>query len=380
MTGAREERCCEVGLVTLGGLALLPFFSITALDWLEYCRLWLVTLGLGYLLWRQQHGDRSTTALWGLVFVFILNQFAPSEAVFYWGSLGLAVIAAVAGWTAKPRLRWSWMDWVAVGVGVGCAGISVGFSMAAGKGIAWKVQAEIAASVLVWLAGTRMSAAWPAKSRKLGIGVLGVFALVSVAGAVQLGEVYSLIRQGGQARQEGDLVAAVNYYQKALALSNRLELEGMQEDVAFSLASAFFAQGEEGKAAAVLGLEEGLVQRVPADAWKGPEGGNLYYLVSCWEDLTLYPGEVEIRIFARGTPALNVWPLMRVKLGEKVLGDLFVTSQESTPYSFLVQVPTKSQQRLEISFLNDYYQADPYLDRNLWIEEAEIHYRHLAWE
>jgi len=36
--------------------------------------------------------------------------------------------------------------------------------------------------------------------------------------------------------------------------------------------------------------------------------------------------------------------------------------------------------RLEVSFLNDYHQTKPYIDRNLRVEQAEIRYREIAWE
>ena len=37
-------------------------------------------------------------------------------------------------------------------------------------------------------------------------------------------------------------------------------------------------------------------------------------------------------------------------------------------------------QRLGIRFLNDYYQANPFVDRSLWIDRAEIAFRKIRWE
>ena len=93
----------------------------------------------------------------------------------------------------------------------------------------------------------------------------------------------------------------------------------------------------------------------------------------------LYKGKVEFQIYASGTPAHKEWPLMRVKLGDDILGDVFVTSGDLQPYSFPVEIHEKGRQRLEISFLNDFYQAKPYIDRNLLVERAEINYHSIIW-
>ncbi|MEW6756039.1 MAG: carbohydrate-binding domain-containing protein [Candidatus Latescibacterota bacterium] len=154
----------------------------------------------------------------------------------------------------------------------------------------------------------------------------------------------------------------------------------MADGLAFQLAGVLQARGQSDRAAQTLGLQPGFVQVIPADAWDGPEGGNLYYLVSCWKDLTLHPGEVELVIHASGTPADDVWPLMRVRLDQRVLSDVLVTSTDARPYAFTVRVPRPSRQRLEITFLNDFHQAEPYADRNLKVEHAEIRYRQVYWE
>ena len=40
----------------------------------------------------------------------------------------------------------------------------------------------------------------------------------------------------------------------------------------------------------------------------------------------------------------------------------------------------RERQRLQLSFVNDYHQAKPYVDRNLRIDEAEIWFRNIEWE
>ena len=70
---------------------------------------------------------------------------------------------------------------------------------------------------------------------------------------------------------------------------------------------------------------------------------------------------------------------MRVKLGDEILGDVFVNSSDLQPYSFPVEIYEKGRQRLEISFLNDFHQTKPYIDRNLLVERAEIKYHSIIW-
>ena len=85
-----------------------------------------------------------------------------------------------------------------------------------------------------------------------------------------------------------------------------------------------------------------------------------------------------IRVFAWGEPAKDIWPGMRVQIGDIILGEADVTSKEAKPYVFHASVGT-GRQRLEVSFLNDDYNLRPYWNRNLWIEQAEIFYLEVAW-
>jgi hypothetical protein len=209
--------------------------------------------------------------------------------------------------------------------------------------------------------------------------VLAVLAAASAVGAVRVTAVLWQSWQGEGARHQGDLPRAAAAFTRALEGSTRLEMTGVSTRVAFDLAGVLVAQGQPQQAAAVLGLAPGFIDVVPGDAWDGPEGGNLYYSISCWKDLVLLPGEVEIRVFASGTQALDVWPQMRVELGERVLGDVFVTG-DVAPYAFALQVPARGRQRLRISFLNDFHQMNPYLDRNLLVGQVEVEYRRVSWE
>jgi hypothetical protein len=384
--------------VILGLLVLQPLPYAGALNGIEYFRVGLITVGLGYLLWRYQLRDtREATdplsmafVLMALVLIFIVNQFNQNDItndnalgmlVPRWVPVFLIIIAFVVSlWNGQLRGLVGWLDWVVIGLGTILVGVSMGSSLMFGYGIAWYVQVKIAASVLLWFVATRTGAAVPELSRKLAIEVLGVLAIVSLIGLIQVGAIFSYSQKGKAAHKGGELENAAENYRKALAFSKRLELDDISFHTAFKLAGVLFEQGKKDRAAEALALEKGFIKVVPADAWNGPEGGNLFYPISCWKDLIFYEGEAEIRIFAHGTPALDIWPRMEVKLGDKLIDYVSVVSRESQPYSFSVYVKETGLQRLKISFLNDVHQLDPYFDRNLVIDQAEIHFGKIPWE
>ena len=379
----------HIPYICLGLLALMPLLRMVGLNWIEYGRLWLITLGLGYLLWRYLRGSgdalgKVATIPWvllSLAFVFILSQFGRIGEGLFWVPVVLSAgTFAVLLPGGQLRWTWCWLDWVAIGVWILLMVASAGVSWVLEASISWRTWVHIATSALLWFAVTRAGVARPAWGRKLAWGVLAVFALVSTVGAAQWAGVFFYENQGQKARREEDLQAAVKHLQRALWLSNRLELERAQNEIAFDLAGVLFAQEKEDEAAEILGLRKGFFEVVRAHAWKGPVGGNLYYMVSCWKDLELLPGLVEIQVYARGEPALGVWPLMQVKLGDEILGKVTVAWEDTRPYSFLVQVGERSRKRLEIAFLNDIHRKKPRIDRNLKVDKAEIHYRRIQWK
>jgi hypothetical protein len=385
-------------LILIGVLVLQSLPYLTALTWGDYARLLLITVGLGYLMWRYSHikGERPEgrismmAILSALALVFIINQFnlnaipaqtVSSMAIPFWISAVLVVVAFFALlWNRQFKGLSGWSDWVVIGLAAILVGVSLGSSLIFGQEIPWETQGKILISLLLWFTATRTSTSFPETGKKLAAGLLGVFVLFSLAGLIQLGGIFYYSHRGDSARKQGDLQTAVEHYQRALGISDRLELDRAKDSAAFDLAGMLFAQGNKDRAAETLSMEKGFIKVVPADAWDGPESGDLYYSISCWKDLTLYAGEVEVRIYAHGTPALDVWPLMQVRLGDRKLGDVFVKSVGPKAYNFSVNVKERTRERLKISFLNDFQQTDPYIDRNLKIEQAEIQYRRIVWE
>lgn len=392
--------------VALALVALLPLSRAGSLDWLEYLRIWLAFAGLTWL-WAQKpqaalaapvagspaalgSATRAEMAVLGLALVFLLNQFAPVEGMprrleLIWVTSGLILLALVAAGSSRALWRArSWLDWAALAIWLAAAAATAISARMSSLAFPWHDEGHLAALLLVWFAASRAAPLrLPAVTGHRGamtLVVLVVLAIVSVVGVVRVGEVYWQSHQGQAARAHGDLAAAAEAFERARQESGRLAMADAGTQATWDLAGVLVQQGESDRAAAVLGLAPGFIRVVPAEAWEGLDGGNLYsYAAHCWKDVELLPGETEIRIFASGTKVEEVWALMQVKLDEQVLGELFVTG-EVKPYSFTVAVPERSTRRLEIHFLNDFYQADPYIDRNLLIDRAEIEFRRIAWD
>ena len=368
----------------MGMLALVPLIYGIDLTVSEYIRLGLITIGLAYLWWRKT-SEQMSVYLLALSFIFALTQFEPAtttEDIILWICGAFAVGAAVIYFFGhgihrkKPMLS----DWLALGIVLVIVSTSIGSSLLAEREIAWTTLGKIAISALIWLLVTHSIPSRPEMARRFKVGLLGVFAAVCLVGCVQVGAAYYYYKSGEQAQKDGDLDTALYYYERGAKLGKDLNFGDINEICSFKMAGILSRQGRHEESLKALSLEKDFIALVRPEEWEGPEGGNLYYNTSCWKDLSLYKGEVEFRIIAHGSPALDEWPLMRVQLGDEVLGDVFVTSREPQPYTFLVKNGEKVRKRLEISFLNDFHQAKPYIDRNLIVEQAEIQYRRIEWE
>ena len=375
----------------VGVVVLVPLLYAFELTWQEYLRLGLITAGLAYLWWGRP-SERISICLLAGALIFGLLQFDPAARsadspvsalgaqVFPWLYAGpLLVAASLHLWSARPvSFRLTRPDWVVLAVG-GLAAVAVGWQSWSRPEAGWAGVMKVAIAVLIWFLVVRAAGPRSGMVRALKIATVAVFAIVGAVGCGRIAAAAHHHAEAEKAQQAGDMGAALYYCRQAAELSGDLGLRGMEESATFRMAGILYRRGKLDAAAAALSLEKGFVQRVGPDEWEGPEKGNLYYLGSCWKDLPFYAGDLEIRIFARGKPALDVWPLMRVKLADQTLGDVFVASDQLEAYSFPVRVPNQSHKRLEVGFLNDYHQTDPPGDRNLWVEQAEIQYRSIVW-
>jgi tetratricopeptide (TPR) repeat protein len=109
--------------------------------------------------------------------------------------------------------------------------------------------------------------------------------------------------------------------------------------------------------------------------WQGPQGGGLGAAGSCWYDLELYPGQFSISITARSTPAVGVWPLMIVSMGQEKVAS--VTVDRDDVYTFQTKVTSSGTHRLDVFFPND-SSADQPGDRNLYVDSATLQYLGIA--
>jgi hypothetical protein len=385
--------------VLLGVPAMLPLFWLTSLDWSDYCFVGTVALGWACLLWRDRALPIRAVAgvpVHGLVLALALiwvihQQEGPGPGIAtvpladtwfpdWLPMLAVAGAFALSVWGAWGGFLWGRLDGLVLGVGIVVAGITGTWALLGDRAMPWLTLVRISASAMMWFAVVRANRSHPSTSRLLAGFVLAVLALVAVTGGVRVGGIYYHESRGQAARSEGAFEIAAEHLRQAHDLSSRLRLEGSRKTMAYKWAGALDAGGKADEAARVLSLAKGFVLHVPAGSWDGPEGGNLFTNHSCWKDVDLLPGEGEIRIYAKGTEALGEWPQMRVTLGGERLGLIFVTSNQYSPYAFHVGVEDRGNQRLEISFLNDYFQATPYVDRSLWIDRAEIAFHEIRWE
>ena len=200
------------------------------------------------------------------------------------------------------------------------------------------------------------------------IGLLSILLLICAVGGVRAGSSYYHFLAGEQAWEDGDFETARDLYERSFRSARAMELKQLCEKSRIGLALSLDGLGESEKAAAVLGMEKGWKKIIGPDEWKGPTGQQLYKNVSCWKDLGLLRGEVEIQVFAKGQPAQGVWPRMQVHLGELLLGEVEITSREEHPYFFFTKVETGIY-RLKLTFLNDFWELG-IGDR--WIEIGQV--------
>ena len=383
--------------VLLSVPALLPLTWLVSLDWMEYCRVGVIAAGWAFVLWRDKgiRGSRlagvSTSAMvLALALIFIVNQFdwlelgieiVPKAWAPTWVPMvAIATAFVVCSWSSGFRRSWNGLDWLAIALGMAAMSSTAGRALVTEQVLAWPTLTKIMASVMLWLTVTRAGRKRPGTGRALSAVVVAALAIVAFSGCVRIGSVYYHTVRGQAAQRGGALSVAEDHYRKAHDLSSSLGLDTVRKGIAYKLAGILAAAGMSEDAAGVLSLDQGYVMRIPARRWDGPEGGRLFYNVSCWKDVDLLPGEVEIRIYAQGDPALGEWPQMRVTLGGRDLGYVFVDTEKPAPYAFVTDVEERGTQRLEVSFLNDYFEQVPHGDRNLWIDRAEIVFRKTRWE
>jgi hypothetical protein len=379
-------------------LILLPLVFAADLIWTEYLRLSIVTVGWYYFYWQydgyDQNSERENTlqlksVLIALALMFIVTQFDPRLNIdrdltlynrLFIGVTFVLVFVAFVGllWSqVSPWHRLSLIDCIVIAIGcivLGFIGISY---FLFGKSFDWGTCIRSVMFLMLWFWSTRWLPFHKLSEKRLLVGIPIVFALVCLVGFMRIATTFYNYRSGELAQQSGDFETALEYFDAAATSGHDLHLNTLFDDAIFAKAEVLYLSGDKTSAAATLSLTDDFVFTISADSWDGAAGGMLYTNINCWKDLTLYEGNVNIKIFARGDVALGVWPRMRVMLGDRVLGEVDVDASEVRPYTFDVSVES-ARQRLDIAFTNDYF--SPPENRNLWIEHAEVHYMDIAWK
>lgn len=373
----------KIPFLLVSGLLAMPLVGAWKLTCYEYLRLGLIAGGLGLLI-RHPGSPRTSAQLLALVLIFILYQF---QAGGKWHLISLAACSAlIVGATAVGmftlkvgRPSFSWHDGVVGILTLVVVLLVAGASWNSAAGMPWGTLAKIFLLLVLWLLCTKLLNSKPAFTRWIHWGAIAVFGALFLVGCFRIGLLYRASALGDEARRAGKWQDAIAWYQQAAAKSKDLGLEGQEIAATLGIADVYYRQGNLDEATKALSLENGFKKTISFEDWEGPDKGNLYGPTSCWKEVMLYKGEVEIRIYAMGTPAMGAWPIMRVKLGGRTLDEVSVTSESLQPYVFNAKLQDSGPQKLEISFLNDFFQDEPRLDRNLLIRQAEITYREIAW-
>jgi len=79
------------------------------------------------------------------------------------------------------------------------------------------------------------------------------------------------------------------------------------------------------------------------------------------------PGDYDLELVGRGTPAAGVYPIVRILLDDQPLGEVEVRSDSDAPHSIGRVSLTVGRHALRLEFTNDFYA--PPEDRNVWIDK-----------
>ena len=83
-------------------------------------------------------------------------------------------------------------------------------------------------------------------------------------------------------------------------------------------------------------------------------------------------GTYKLLLLTRGTPALNEYPIIEVRIDKNTVAKVNIESDEWRVYSTEIRVPSPGRHRLEIAFINDYYTVTE--DRNLYLRLIMLSY------
>ena len=107
-----------------------------------------------------------------------------------------------------------------------------------------------------------------------------------------------------------------------------------------------------------------LIRSYEQTDWQGKGKGKLMKTGKNWIDVTLPEGPYLFQIWAKGQKTLGEWPYMVVWVDDEMLGETWISSDVSSPYTFR-KVLEGGAYRISAAFMNDFYDKATHEDRNL---------------
>jgi len=375
-------------LIYIGGVLLMSLMIRSwSLTWQDYARIFVIDIGLAYLVWgsyRKNTWVRGLNIIAALIFIFILvgfnTRFGSSGLSFWVDVICLTMTFCLAmGWfiiSDAWRLELRWPDKIVFVFGCAVLGLQL-YGNSGDFTYCVFLSFIFITSGLIWLLFKKEFIGLE-KLQKLLFITIGVFGTIILIGSVRLGVLYNLMQTADEFRMTSEYDAAAGYYLRAEELSRALGFRKFSNEATFNRASIFHKQGNTELAAKTLGLEDGLHKTINFLDLSGPAKGDLYTEATCWSEIKLYPGRVNLCVNAKGTYALGEWPVMRVRFEDVLARDVTVSSEDLSAYCFEFET-TGRQGILSISFINDGY-SPPLEDRNLWVESVRIFYKDVFWK
>ena len=366
-------------------IAISTIFSMSWSDYLRFC-------GLTFFLWISCEMVRRQSdifkwfvlqciAMIGFFFIVDTCMLMHESGYSYLLLLHVPIIGAGIFLSLRdmPKLKWCMWDWVSIFLLIFLIILFLGVGMVYKQPTPYGVIGGVILGygfirfILLQqgpVFGMGKEYQFAKKLRVICLVGCGVgFVKMSVAWLALMGSNLALAEQIFQtANKRIELTEKIN---------DQLQIEFFNQQIVYHRFRSLVNQGLTTKALKLLGIDEDRTVRLKSHDWVGPSGGTLYKNVSCWQDLYLATGKIEVTVWAKGQSAIGQWPLMEIRLNNILLGKVEVNSSYFQAYSFETPV-IQGFQRLEIAMTNDLNQGD--IDRNLWVGRAELNYRELEWD
>ena len=359
--------------------AVLVVASVVDLLWSEYLRWAFVAVCL-LVACRWTNLGINGPVLAALIVIWVAQLCAgaalqETHCQLLWVALSIVAVVGCVVEGAYRGWRPSMLEWVVL---VGTAAV-LGLSVLVGHWLGLQLSGGLQWPLLavLWLLLYRWLELAVLTRTLLFRAVFWAVVVVTVAGCVRGGNVFAQLWQAESAATKMEYARARKGFATAGDKSAALGLSELERRSRIGLARSAYALGDLPAALDALGMAEGWTRTIERAEWQGPTGAELYKTISCWKDLLLPAGRLEIRVHARGHGALDVGPRMRVSLGGRMLDEVDVNSYAEKVYSFSAEVGP-GPHRLEIAFLNDYWELNV-ADRWISLGIAEIEFTEIAW-